>query len=140
MACVGFPTNPPCTINVNALRVFWGYRYYIDTSNLGTAITYATPYLTGRLEYWYLTEKFEDQSALEDVSGGGIGFGVGGGFEFPIEIKMTYIGVEFLFHGVNFHDKFTQKYAPLSDGTSVTAFEDLNGNGYSTMVYYVLNW
>ena len=135
---VGFPANAPGLINVNALRTYWSYRYYIDTSNLGTAITYATPYFTGRLEYWYLTEKFEDQSALEDVSGGGLGFGIGGGFEFPIEIKTTYIGVEFLFHGVNFHDKFTQKYRATTG--SITAFDDLTGNGYSTIVYYVLNW
>jgi len=135
---VGFPQNAPGLINVNALRTFWSYRYYIDTANLGTAITYATPYFTGRLEYWYLTEKFEDQSSLEDDSGGGLGFGFGGGFEFPIEIKTTYIGVEFLFHGVNFHDKFTQKYRATTG--SITAFDDLTGNGYSTMVYYVLNW
>ena len=64
------------------------------------------------MDYWYITNKFEDQSNLDDDTGGGIGFAIGGGFEFPIEIKKTYIGVEFLFHGVNFHDKFTQKFRP----------------------------
>ena len=49
------------------------------------------------MDYWY-TNKFEDQSNLNDDTGG-IGFAVGGGFEFPIEIKKTYIGVEFYFTG-----------------------------------------
>ena len=134
----GFPVNAPGLIQVDALRTYFGYRYYIDTANLGTAITYSNPYFTGRMDYWYITNKFEDQSNLDDDTGGGIGFAVGGGFEFPIEIKKTYIGVEFLFHGVNFHDKFTQKFRAING--SVQAFDDLNGNAYSTVMYYVLNW
>ena len=32
------------------LRVYFSYRYYIDTSELGTAITYSNPYFTGRIK------------------------------------------------------------------------------------------
>jgi len=134
----GFDPDPPGLIRVNALRVFFSYRYYVDTSNLGTAITYAHPYFTGRLEYWYLSNKFEDLENFDDDSGGGLGFGLGFGGEFPIKIKETYINVELLYHSVNFHDKFTQKYAPL-DG-STFGFDDLTGNSFTTMVYYVFNW
>jgi hypothetical protein len=52
----GFP-SPPGAIEVNMLRPFLAYRYYIDTSNLGTAITYSNPYFVGRMEYWYQTNK-----------------------------------------------------------------------------------
>ena len=135
---LGFAANAPGLISVNALRVYFGYRYYIDTSDLGTAITYSNPYFTGRMEYWYLTNKFEDQSALDDESGGGLGFGLGFGLEFPIRLKQSYIGVEFLFHSVNYFDKFTQKYRCITG--SVQCFDDMSGNAYSTMILYVINW
>ena len=64
-----------------------------------------------------MTNKFENQTGLANDTGGGLGFGTGFGLEFPLEIKKTYIGVEFLFHTVDFHDKFTNKYMRLSDGT-----------------------
>ena len=142
----GFPNakNPdgtdaaPGYVDISMLRVFLGYRYYIDTANLGTAITYSNPYLIGRLEYWYQTNKYEDQTELPKDIGGGIGFGLGFGLEFPIEIKESYLGLEFLVHSVNFPDKNTQKYAPLHDGGY--GFENLGGNAYSTMVSYVFNW
>ncbi len=137
-ATTGFDPNPPGLIDVNILRVFFAYRFYIDTANLGTAITYSNPYFIGRVEYWYLTNKFIDQSLLADDSGGGLGFGLGFGLEFPIKLKESYIGTEFLFHSVNFHDKFTQNYRPLSEGGF--GFDDLTGNVYSLMVSYVISW
>ncbi|MCK5072615.1 MAG: hypothetical protein KAQ98_04255 [Bacteriovoracaceae bacterium] len=125
-------------VDVRILRTFFGARHYIDTSNLGTAITYSNPYLTGRLEYWYVTNKFIDQSAEADDTGGGFGFGMGFGLEFPLKIKQNYIGVEFLYHTVNFHDKFTQAYRP--ENPNGFGYEDLDGNAYTTMVSYVINW
>lgn len=136
---LGFPnSSAPGLVEVNMLRVFLGYRYYIETSNLGTAITYSNPYLVGRMEYWYQTNKYVDQTELPADSGGGLGFALGGGLEFPIEVKESYIGLEFLLHTVNFPDKNTQKYAPTTAGGY--GFSDLGGNAYSTMVSYVFNW
>ena len=130
---------PVGLVEVSMVRVFFSNRYYVNTANLGTAITYSNPYFTGRLEYWYVSNKFKDQSSVDDVNGGGIGLGLGGGFEFPIKIKESYIGVEFLLHMVNFHDKYTQDYRPLGDGQTF-GYEDLGGNGYSMMVSYVSHW
>jgi hypothetical protein len=134
-----FPNDSaPGFVDVSMLRVFLGYRYYFDTTNLGTAITYSNPYLTGRLEYWYQTNKYIDQTELPHDSGGGLGFGMGFGLEFPIEVKESYLGLEFLIHSVNFPDKNTQKYAPVNPGGY--GFDNLGGNAYSTMVSYVFNW
>lgn len=124
-------------IEVSMLRVFFSYRYYIGTSNLGTALTYSNPYFIGRMEYWYTTNKFIDQPSVSDDSGGGLGFGMGFGLEFPIKIKESYLGLEFLYHTVNFHDKFTNNYKSVDGGIG---FEDLTGAGYSTKVSYVFNW
>lgn len=129
---------PPGLVEVSMLRVFFSYRYYIDTANLGTAITYSNPYFIGRMEYWYTSNKYVDQKQLPSDKGGGLGAGIGFGLEFPIELKESYIGLEFLFHSVAFFDKNTTNYAPLNPGGY--GFENLGGNAYSTMVSYVFNW
>lgn len=134
----GFDPDPVGLMETNMLRVFFSYRYYIETANLGTAITYSNPYLTGRMEYWYLTNKFVDQTTVPNDNGGGLGFGLGFGLEFPIKIRESYIGLEFLYHTVNFHDKFTQRFQPLESG--LFGYPDLTGNVFSTMVAYVFNW
>ena len=134
-----FPNDTaPGLVDVSMLRVFLGFRYYIDTANLGTAITYSNPYLIGRIEYWYETNKYIDQTNLPRESGGGLGFALGFGLEFPIELKESYIGLEFLVHTVNFPDKNTQNFAPVTPGGY--GFDNLGGNAYSTMVSYVFNW
>lgn len=133
-----YRVNAPGLIRVNAFRIYFNYRYYLETSNLGTAITYSNPYVTGRMEYWYITNKFEDQSDLENDSGGGLGFGLGAGLEFPIKLKESYIGVELLYHTVNFHDKYTQDYRAIESGGF--GFDDLTGSVFTTIVAYVLSW
>ena len=128
-------------------RVFTGFRYYVDTADLGTAITYSNPYMVGRLEYWYQTNNFIDQKQLPKQKGGGIGGAAGLGLEFPIELKKSYVNVEFLYHVVNFFDKFTQDYRQALDTTTGEplpnakyGYEDLSGNVYSLIVTYNFTW
>lgn len=135
-----YSPDPVGLIDVTMLRVFFSYRYYIDTANLGTAITYSNPYFTGRMEYWYTTNKFRDQTQLDDENGGGLGFGLGFGLEFPVKIRESYVNVEFLFHSVNFFDKFTQNYRPVPSNPTGFGYDDLTGNVWSTMVSYVFSW
>lgn len=128
----------PGFIDVNMLRVFFGYRYYVDTADLATAITWSNPYFTMRMEYWYQTVKYTDQKIIPDQSGGAFGFGLGGGFEFPMVIHASYIGVEFLLHSVNYFDKYTQLYQPVEGGKG--GYPDLTGYGFTTFASYVLSW
>ncbi len=105
-------------INQSMLRTYVGFRRYIDTSDLGTAITYSNPYFVGRLEYWYNTTEFPDPGndrLSRNQDGSGIGAGIGAGLEFPIEIKKSYFNVEFLYHVVNFGDKFISDFRPVAD-------------------------
>ena len=121
-------------------RVFTGFKYYIDTTDLGTAITYSNPYVIGRLEYWYQTNDFIDKENFDIQKGGGIGTGIGFGFEFPIELKASYLDVEFLYHVVNFFDKYTQDYRQSSEAGSTYGYNDLTGNVMSVMVTYNFTW
>jgi hypothetical protein len=131
-------------------RVFVGYKYYIDTTDLGTAITYSNPHFIGRLEYWYQTDKYIDYSDLPKRKGGGIGTGLGMGLEFPIELKKSYISVEALYHVVKFYDKFTQDYRQIPDDPSTAGtnegenstygYDDLTGNVISLIFTYNFTW
>lgn len=144
----GSGTDTYGLIDISMLRPFIGYRYYIDTADLGTAITYSNPYFVGRLEYWYQTNKFRERSNFSDQSGGGIGVGLGFGLEFPIELKKTYFNVEFLWHNVSFFDKYTDDYRQYPDGQhpddpdklSEYGFDDLTGYVYSLMMSYNISW
>ncbi|RLA64442.1 MAG: hypothetical protein DRQ88_03655 [Epsilonproteobacteria bacterium] len=119
-------------IDIQLMRFFYTVRYYIDTTNLGTAITFANPYLVGRVEYWYETNKFKDQPHLENEAGGGIGFSFGFGLEFPIEFKEYYLGIEFLAHSINLPDNQTQKLDPV--------YINLGGNAYTLMFSFTQTW
>lgn len=143
----GYPNNGILgAVVTDMTRVFVGYKYYVDTTDLGTAVTYSNPHFIGRIEYWYQTNKFIDQPSLPKEPGGGIGTGIGAGLEFPIELKTSYVSVQGLYHVVNFFDKFTQNYRQIfnEDGTpredSPYGYEDLTGNVISVIITYNFTW
>jgi hypothetical protein len=138
----GYPTQGRLgAVVTDFSRVFVGYKYYIDTTDLGTAITYSNPHFIGRLEYWYQTTKFIDAKSLPKDSGGGLGTGIGMGLEFPIELKKSYVSVEGIYHVVNFYDKFTQDFRQKpNDADSTYGYEDLTGNVLTLIFTYNFTW
>jgi hypothetical protein len=141
-----YPDQIVGLVETSMLRPFFGFRYYIDTTDLGTALTYSNPHFIGRAEYWYQTNKFIDASpAIAKQDGGGIGTGFGMGLEFPIELKKSYVSVEFLYHIVNFFDRFTMDYRQVPDDLdpddkSKAGYKDLTGDALSMMVTYNFTW
>jgi len=130
-------------VESNMLRPFFGFRYYIDTNDLGTAITYSNPYFVGRFEYWYQTTIYVDNDDISDKSGGGIGTGFGFGLEFPIEIKKSYFNIEFQYHIVNFNDKNTTNFRRdpnRTDAESGNTFDDLTGDVLTFFGSYNISW
>jgi hypothetical protein len=141
-----YSDSRPGAVVTALLRPFFGYRYYVDTTNLGTAITYANPYITGRMEFWYQTNEFIDDPTIERQKGGGLGVGIGFGLEFPLEIKESYMGVEALYHQVNFFDKDVSDYQQITndDGSAADdspyGYDNLAGNVWSVVISYNLTW
>ncbi len=128
-------------VETSFLRPFLGFRYYIDTTDLGTAITYSNPHFIARMEYWYQTNKFIDNPTIAKQDGGGLGLGTGFGLEFPIELKVSYVSVEFLYHQVNFFDKFTQDYRrDPANPDSVRGYDNLAGAALSLVMTYNFTW
>lgn len=146
----GFTTNGPLgAVVTDMIRPFVAYKYYIDTADLGTAITYSNPHFIGRLEYWYQTDKFIDQPTFEKRKGGGIGTGLGFGLEFPVQLKESYVSVEALYHVVQFKDKYTQDYRQKVDNPntdtneaqfSTYGYDDLRGDVISLIMTYNFTW
>ncbi len=138
---IAFQDGDPGLIEISMFRTFWGFKYYLDTTDLGTAITYSNPYLIGRFEYWYQKNKFVENEQYPPQSGGGLGTAFGMGLEFPVEIRSSYIGVELLYHSVKFFDKFTQDYRHDPENPdSEYGYEDLAGGVITLMVSYNLSW
>lgn len=129
-------------IEVNMLRTFFSFRYYVDTSNLGTAITYSNPYFMLRFEHWNHSSKFIDRGDnIPSRTDGAIGSALGGGFDFPLTLKESYIGAEVLYHNVNFKDTFTQDYRPDPDSdSSYQGYNDLSGGVWTVFMSYVISW
>jgi hypothetical protein len=129
------------TVDVSMLRPYLGLKFYMDTANYGNAITYSNPHLILRFEYWYQTNKFIDVRDLPNQTGGGLGGAIGFGLDFPIVIKESYFGFEFLYHWANLPDKFTQDYRaiPASD-PNIPTYDDLMGNVWTVMVTYNITW
>ena len=143
---VGFQTVQPGAIEISMLRSFLAFRYYVDTTNLGTAITYSNPYFVVRGEYWRQTNKFVERDNIPDQKGGGIGMGIGFGLEFPVILKERYINVEFLWHAVNFFDRNDTDFAQIRDANgnpdprSEFGYDDLTGNVWSIIISYNITW
>ncbi len=136
-----FDSKAPGAIETSMFRPFVGARYYIDTTDLGTAVTYSNPHFIGRIEYWYQSNKFIDDETLGTQKGGGIGFGGGFGLEFPVELKVSYISVEFLYHKVAFFDRFTRDYEQdPRNPDSTYGYDNLTGDVLSLMMTYNFTW
>lgn len=136
------PATLPGNITVNNWRYFLNLRYYLDTSNLGSAITFANPYLVGRMEYWDVTYVFKNQPIYPNEKGKGFGFAFGLGLQFPLKMKQYNFGIEALAHSVNWSDKWTQKYAPIenANGQPVTGYgyDNLNGMAFDLFMGFNL--
>lgn len=125
-------------IEVNLFRSFFFYRYYLDTFDLGTAITFSNPYFVARMEYWNIANKFVDKPTIKTRTGGAFGGSLGLGLEFPIKIKESFFGLEALYHFITLPDSIEGYYRPVNNSNA--GFNDLTGSPISVMFSYVISW
>lgn len=107
-------------------------KYYFDTRDSSAAITFAHPFLVAGIGNY---SKSETESTLQTTdSDSTIGIGVGGGLEFAISQKRTYLVLEGKVAFANFKDTNSDKYFD-SDG-----LEDLSGMFYQGTVHFLFTW
>ncbi len=130
------------TIEITFIRPHLAYRYYFDTADLSSLLTYANPYFIGRLEYWYQSRKFRDYDGSSDSSGA-IGASAGMGIEIPVDLKKNFIGLQFLAHKVTLQDTDNGQFEVGNNctaGEKCYGYSDLKGMGYSIITSYLFSW
>jgi len=129
-------------IEVTFMRPYLAYRYYLDTSDLSSLLTYANPYFIGRIEYWYMNRKFKEYDGTSDSSGS-VGASLGAGIEIPIDLKKNFIGLQFLAHKVTLRDTDNGQFDlgnNCTAGEKCYGYSNLKGMGYSIITSYLFSW
>jgi hypothetical protein len=119
------------TINYEVKLIGYGVhlKYYFDVRDAAAPITFANPYLAfgfGALTKNQIssTQSAPDTDSTLSVAGGG-------GLEFPISHKRTYLNLELLFHTQNFADTNETRYR---------AVPDLSGGFFTLLAHFMFTW
>lgn len=99
--------------NVSFTSFNFDLKYYFNTQNVTRGLADLNPYLIGGFAQYYRTYTFEGLEGYGRDSTLGIEFGAG--LEVPLMRKKAYLGIQGMYHYVNFKDE-NGKY--LNDGTS----------------------
>ena len=98
-------------VDVEALiHVGIDVKYYFDTKNLSSAISFANPYLLAGFGAYSQTISSFTASTTQPADTS-IGMGIGGGLEFALSPKKAYLEIEGRYHIVTFQDTFTQNFS-----------------------------
>ena len=118
-------------VDVTMFHPGFDLKYYFDTKNLGSAISFSNPYIAVGLGSYTKTENYL-LLATQDSSTG-LGLSLGAGLEFVINPKRTYISIEGKAHFVRFKDTYTTTFQ--SQG-----LPNLTGNLYTVTCNLLLTW
>lgn len=121
-ASFAFSAAPNGPVNVNMMRLNADLKYYLDTKNVGAAITYANPYVVGGLSQVFRTQVFQNLNDVEKDNAFGVSAGLG--MEFALKPRKTSIGVEGRIYEIFFQDRYAGTYAQ-------SGIPDLTGPMYS---------
>lgn len=113
-------------------RIGMNLKYYFDTQNAGSAITFASPYVTLGIGQF-----FKDQTSAKVTTtdtDNSLGYSFGGGLEFVMSPRRSYFTIEAKVHLVNFKDTYSSTYK------SITGANDLTGALYSTTASILFTW
>lgn len=113
-------------VDVNMSRLGVDLKYYFDTKNLTSTISFSNPFILMGVGSYSKTENSVLAPGPNSDSGVGIGFG--GGLEFAIKPRSAYFQVEGKVHIVKFKDTFTQTFASSGIADLTGLFYTVTGN------------
>jgi len=109
----------------------FGLKYYFETKNASAAVSFANPFLVGGVGAMSKTQT--SAQGVEASSDSCFSARLGGGLEFPISYKKTYLAVEALYHTQNFLDtNETNAYSNV--------VPDLSGGFFTLMAHFMFVW
>ena len=118
-------------VDVSVFHPGFDLKYYFDTKNLSSAISFSSPYLTIGVGSYTKTENYLILGQQDSSTG--LGLSLGAGLEFVINPKRTYISLEGKAHFVRFKDTYTTTFQ--SQG-----LPNLTGNLYTVTCNLLLTW
>ncbi len=108
----------------------FGLKYYFDTINASAPVSFANPFLVGGVGAISKSEtNIMNPGPLSDST---FSARVGGGLEFPISHKKTYLSLEALYHTQNFGDS--------ADSYEKINVPDLTGGFFTLMLHLMFVW
>ena len=120
-------------VDVNLLHIGIDVKYYFDTKNLSSAISFANPFLMAGFGSFTQTKSSFAQSNTEPPDTG-VGMSVGGGLEFTVSPKKTYLQLEARYHIVTFKDTYDESFSTSNN------VPDLTGAFYTFNVNVLFTW
>ena len=114
------------TVDVTLLMLSSHLKYYINTSDLTAAVTFASPYLVFGGGAFTKTE-FSPTSGNEDIDSK-FGVTLGAGLEFVASPKEVYIAIEGVVSFVNFEDRNTTDFSGQGVSDLGGAFARVSAN------------
>lgn len=128
-----FSTADRGGIEVNLLRFGIDLKYYIDTRNLSSQISAASPYLLVGIGPMTKTENYSNQSLTAPPSETSFALCAGGGLEFTISPRRSFFELEGKVQYARYVDTATQVYSNLG-------IDDLTGLFYTVTGNILFTW
>jgi opacity protein-like surface antigen len=119
--------------NVSIMHLGLDFKYYFDTKNASSIISFANPYIViGAGTYTKSTTAAQGQTTGSDTDTQ-VGFNGGAGVEFALKPRKVYFTLEGKIHIISFNDSGTQDF--VSQG-----IPDLHGNFYTAIGSLLFTW
>lgn len=118
-------------VDVNMVHAGVDIKYYLQTRDLSSAISFASPYLLAGVGSFSKTQNSNAQASQDNDTS--LGISLGAGLEFVISPRKTYFQVEGKFHTVTFKDTFTTLFQSVG-------VPNLTGNFYTVTGGLLFVW
>jgi hypothetical protein len=106
-------------------------KYYFDVKDSSAALTFANPFIEGGAGQWSMSETHTGGSTIPDSSAT-FSVDFGGGLEFPIVHKKTYLILEALYH--------TESFADVTETKFNQRVPDLYGGFFTFIAHFMFVW
>ncbi len=118
-------------VAINFNQIGMHLKYYFDTKNLSSTISFANPYVIAGFGSYSKTEN----SLVQQTQAPETSMGVSGGFglEFVIQPRKTYFELETKIHAIIFQDTYTTNFTGVG-------LPNLAGNFYTVVGSVLLVW
>jgi hypothetical protein len=128
--------NQTYTGNVSFTTLNFDLKYYLNTQNVTRGLADLNPYIIGGFAQFYRTYTLAGLDGYSRDST--MGIELGAGLEIPLMRRKAYLGVQGMYHYVNFSD---ENKGYLNDGTgSVPLTNTISGDIYDLLIILGMNF